>query len=187
MYGDIGKDGRGQLAVMDAMVFFSVAMLISSIVLVQVGAASRRSGDSALEPPIDVPSILQALMGASLGRTVIVSLESELRIQGQESVAECLSAELYALSGGCYADIFIDLNNAIWDILKALSGPLMAACLLAVHPEGSSDNPLLSIPGPLQTSETAYSSSVELPCGQGLLFTVVLVLYPTSSPELVQI
>lgn len=187
MYGDLRKNGQGQLALMDAIVFFSVAMLVSSIVLVQVGAASRDSGDSVVEPPIDVPSMLQALMGASVGRAITIPLEPELRIQGQESVAECLSAELYALSVGCDADVFADLDDAFCDILRALSGPVMTAYLLAVHPEGSSDEPFLSIPGLPQASDTTYSSSVELPCGQGLLFTIVLVLDPASSPELVQV
>ncbi len=167
------------------MVFFSIAMLVSSIMIVQTESASTSIHGDAARPTAEVADMLKVLMGASIGRAITIRLESELVIRGYESVAECLSAELHALSQGVGLRAFDSLNEAIADVLSVLSGPVLRAHLLAVHPQGPSTEPALAIPGLCMAERSAHSSSMELSCGNGLLFTIILVLEPATLPEFV--
>lgn len=169
------------------MVFFSIAMLVSGMIIVHSGDVSRDTSDASDEMSARAAELLRVLMAASIGRPVSVPLAPDLIIQGHETISECLSAELYALTHGADAEAFDRMNGIVADALRAMSGPIMGALLVVVHPDGSSMEPVLAIPGPCEAGMRAYSSSVDLPCEGGLLFTVSLILEPAAPPELVHV
>lgn len=185
MPGDLPRDKAGQLALLDAMVFFSIAMLVSSVLVLQTEASSDATVGISDGPPTSVGGLLGALMMASIGQPIKIDLGPGLTVMGQESVAECLSAELYALGSGAGPALFVELNEAVLGLLDSLTLPAFRGCLVAVHPEGSSQAPALAIPGLPRASGLSYAASCQLPCEDGSLYTVTLVLQPAASSELV--
>ncbi|MBN1677958.1 MAG: hypothetical protein JW880_05405 [Candidatus Thermoplasmatota archaeon] len=184
MPGELFRDEKGQLALMDAMVFFSIAMLVSSILMAQSESVSTSTHSELDWPGVEVSDMLEVMMGASIGTEMTICLDREWEICGSESVAECLCAELCAVSKGFEMSAFDPVNEAIAGILEVLSGPLFRAHVLAVHPQGSSAEPVLAVPGPCRAGDSVHSSSMELPCGHGLTFTIILALEPAALPEL---
>lgn len=184
MRGDRPKCESGQLALLDALVFFSIAMLVSGVMISYVESSSRDAMTVVGGPPVDIAEVLNAVMGASISREVGVL--PGLEISGHESVAECLSAELYALSMNVESQMFDGLNEAIGEVVDPLSGPLFDWRIIVVHPLGRSSEPCLAIPGPSVPRSLAYAASTELPCSDGVLYTVILILEPATPSELVQ-
>ncbi len=172
---------------MDAMVFFSIAMMVSCVILAQAVENSAGVPTTSQEGALDVANMLDVFLRASLGREVIIGTSPEIRIRGIETVAECLRAELDGLVMGAAPEAFSSLNDAFAGILEALSGPGMRPSLLAVLPSSSSQDPLLAVPEHRRDTRLAVSSSIELPCTGGLLVTVLLVLEPAALPELVDV
>lgn len=185
MPGDLPRDKAGQLALLDAMVFFSIAMLVSSILVLQTEACSDAAVGISDGSPTSVGGMLAALMTASIGQPVKIDLGPGLTVLGQESVAECLSAELYALGSGSGPALFAELNEAVLGLLDSLTLAAFRGWLVAVHPEGSWEAPTLAIPGLPLASSLSYAASCQLPCEDGALYTVTLVLQPAASSELV--
>jgi hypothetical protein len=172
---------------MDAMVFFSIAMLVSGMIMVHSWDVSGETSHASDEMSARAAELLRVLMAASIGRPVSIPLAPDLIVQGHETISECLSAELYALTRGADAKAFDGMNEIVADALRAMSGPVMSAHLVIVHPGGSSMEPVLAIPGPCEAAVRAYSSSMDLPCEGGLLFTISLILEPATPPELVHV
>lgn len=185
MPGDLRGNSKGQLAFMDAMVFFAIAMLLSGALLAQVRSASDEYSVVVGGAEVDAANMLEVLMAVSIGQTLAITLEKTIVIASHEQVSECLRAELHALASGAEPEAFDALNEAVAEALRALAGPCMRASLVASFGEGSSDEPLLEIPGRCHPAGLAYASSVDLPCGDGVVFKILLVLEPASSPKLV--
>lgn len=183
MSGDKSRSECGQLALMDALVFFSVAVLVSGAMLAYTGSPSREvlppSGDS----PVPVDEMLEAILKASIA--LAAEAGDGLEITGREPVSECLSAELYALATGVNGLEFAGMNDAVAGIMGSVCGQVFRPHLVAVHPNGSSGEPFLAIPGPCGPCRLAYACSSELPCEDGLLYTVTLILIPAAPSELV--
>lgn len=184
MRGDRSKCESGQLALLDALVFFSAAMLVSGVMISYIESSSRDMVTDVGAPPVDIAEILGVVMRSS------VCCEAEalpgFEVSGRESVAECLAAELYGLSLGVERHLFEGINDAIGGVVDPLSGPLFDWHILVVHPFGSSREPYLDIPGPLMPCGLAYAASTELPCSDGVLYTVILTLQPAAPSELVE-
>jgi len=185
LHGDRFRRESGQLALLDALVFFSIAILVSGVMISYVGFSSGDAMTGACEPPRDVAEVLSALMAASIGSAV--ESQTGLEVSGHESIAECLSAELYALSLNVERQMFDGLNAAIGEAVEPLSGPLFDWLIIVVDPDGSSDEPCLVIPESHALSSLAYAASTELPCSDGVLYTVILILEPATPSELVQV
>jgi hypothetical protein len=183
--GDRSDRESGQLALLDALVFFSIAMLVSGVMISYVESSSRDTTSGVRGPSVDIAEVLSVVMKASIGREVEVL--PGLEISGYESVAECLSAELHALSANIEPGVFDCLNEAIGEMIDTLSGPLFDWHILVVHPLGRSSEPCLAMPGPCVPCGLAYAASTELPCNDGVLYTVILILEPATLPELVQV
>lgn len=187
MCGRMRGDRRGQLALMDAVVFFSIAMLVSGIIVIHSGTVLRGEAIISDDASTRTEEMLHVLLASSIGERMSIALVPELTIAGHETISECLSAELYALTCGADTTAFARLNEAVASAIRAMCGPAMSACLLVLGPDGSSESVLLAIPRLCEPDMLAYSSSFGLPCAGGLLFTVCLVLEPAAFPELVQV
>jgi len=130
--------------------------------------------------------MLETLMVASIGQSISVLLDRELRIVPGDSVADCLCVELHALLSGADPRAFDGLNEAVAGILDSLTGPALHAHLAAFPiQECSYGEPLLSIPVSCCQGRLAYSSSVDLPCGKDEVCKLILILEPSSPAEFV--
>jgi len=166
---------------MDALVFFSVAMLVSAAMLAHVPSPSGEAMSPSGNPPVCVDEMLEAILATSIGQ--VPGVGGGFELTGREPVSECLSAELYALASGIDVLEFACLNDAVGDIMGSVCGQAFCPHLIVIHPSGSSDEPCLAVPGPCGPCRIAYASSAELPCEDGLLYTVTLILPPAAPSE----
>jgi len=183
--GDVRRDEGGQLAALDAMVFFALAMLISSSTFAYVeGVSSEHGTEAALSGECDPGQVLLVFMRASVGVEVTLDLGGEVPISSREEVATCLSAELDALAGGCGVDRFDPLNDALLTMLGKLVGIGYSAHLSAYRTTDDGAEPILVLEEAGCVSENRYSGSCEVPGAGGSAYVVVLVLGPALLPEL---
>jgi len=170
---------------MDALVFFSIAILASGIMISYLESSSREAVTGVDAPPVDISEMLSVLLRSSI--CCEVEALPGLEVKGHESVAECLAAELYGLTMNVERQLFEGLNDAIGEVVDTLSGPLFDWRIVVVHPLGGSSEPCLAIPGPRMPCGLAYAASTELPCSDGVLYTVILILQPAAPSELVKV
>ncbi len=185
MRGDRSERESGQLALMDALVFFSIAILASGVMISYVESSQREVVTGVETPPVDMYEILSVVLGSSICYEVGAPLG--LEVNGRESVAECLAAELYGLSMNVERQLFEGLNDAVGKVVDTLLGPLFDWRIVIVHPLGRSSEPCLAIPGPPVPCGLAYAASTELLGSDGVLYTIILVLQPATPSELVQV
>jgi len=185
--GSLRAEKEGQLALLDAMVFFAIAMLLSSALISQAERLSENGQAIRTGCPDDASNVLEVVMAASIGETFLIDLGTEIRIARDEPVSECLRAELYALASGMDIGAFDGLNEAVARVLDAVSGWGSRAHLVAFPAEGTLEEPILTIPGERISSADAYASSTDLQCPRGVAFKVLLVLEPAPPSELVQV
>lgn len=185
MSGEIRRDEGGQLAALDAMVFFALTMLISSSTFAYVeGVSSEHGTEAAVSGECDPGQVLSVFMRASVGVEVTLDLGGEVTISSREEVASCLSAELDAIVGGCSVDQFDPLNDALLMMLGKLVGMGYSAHLSAYRTTDDGAEPILVLEEAGCVSENRYSGSCEVPGLGGSAYVVVLVLGPALLPEL---
>ncbi len=185
MRGDRSERESGQLALMDALVFFSIAILASGVMISYMRSSTSEAVTGVDTPPMDTSEILSVVLRSSICCEVEAPLGIE--VNGHESVVECLAAELYGLSMNVERQLFEGLNDAVGEVVDALLGPLLDWCIVVVHPLGNSSEPCLAIPGPRTFCGLAYAASAELLCSDGVLYTIILILQPATPSELVQV
>lgn len=185
MYGELRRDRRAQLAVMDAILFFLVAGVVSSVMLANA-FGSRVPGDPGLADRLSgrAAEMLRAFLDASIGRQVVLFADgSELVVPASSEIADCITAELAALEKGVDQVAFRDLNEALCAALSAIAGPSVRA-LVCVHDTGSHDSaPVLALPETPPDSRNIYASSCVLGEEAGAAYLIVLLLDPSPLPE----
>lgn len=181
MYGE--ADDEGQLAVLDAMVFFSIAGLVASMIMCQATGAWRSQdgfGDD-LECGIDPGVLLRAFLPASIGQGITLTGPPALEVRPHDSVAECLLAQVQAILVGSDID-FSPLNEVLLGNLEDLCPPGWAPHL-SVYWDGSSE-PLLKIERTGRPPDVdSYGGSCDLPGPDGSALLAALVLHPALLPE----
>ncbi len=124
MSGRKRADLQGQLATLDAIVFFSAAILVSSVLL-SYGLAPPQGAE--IRPTKDPANVLDVFLRASVGVEVTLDLGERLVVGSNEQIGECLNIELRGLSEGMPIKAFLPLNQQFSDALQRLCG-------LALHP-----------------------------------------------------
>ncbi len=179
MCGERGSDDRAQLALMDAMVFFAIAMVTSSIVLSYANdlpSDSMRDVDGAVDPD----EVLLVFLRASVG--VDMELWDGLTVSARDSVADCLYAEVASLTEGVDARFFIGMNEVLMDALENIS-PAGTTSHLTVMDVAGTGGTLLTIERAPAVGEVLLSASQGLPAAMGSDCLVVLVLVPALCLE----
>lgn len=180
MFGS--DDERGQLALLDAMVFFAIALLVSSMLLSQARQDSGPSSTRGEEAYAD--SALQAFLGASIGASVSIELEEPVEIGPWEKVSDCLLAELHSLLDGHPIKDFDPLNTALTDILESVVHRPFHFSLSACEVSESHATELLELSNVIDNAgEFAYASSTIFAEEDGALLMIVLQLRPPALPE----
>ncbi|MDH3364790.1 MAG: hypothetical protein OEM29_02125 [Thermoplasmata archaeon] len=175
---------RGQLALMDAMVFFAVAILISSLQLcmyrveavpddVNANPASRCNPES----------ILPVFLKASLGARCVVQLDRPLDVPAHTTVSECLAAEATAVLRGEPVDSFDSLNSMILGIATNISHPLMTPHVILHLHTIVGDAVILRIERSPPGSGDILSACCDLPEDGIQRVTISFQLEPAFLPE----
>ncbi len=168
---------------MDSMVFFVAALTICGILVSYARPSAESRAD--LRGDADPAEVLRVLLRASIGHAVSIDLEGNHLLDGTEDVAACIAVEMCALSSGAGQTVFSSLNAIILEIMISVCNPVFEPSLTVYDLDGVVPTPVLKIPCERALSEDRYASSTEIPRNDGDPYTVVLVLSPAASPELV--
>lgn len=110
---------------MDAMVFFAVAMLICSVQLAQLhGEITADRAQIVTDERYDPRALLDALLGTSIGQMLTIDADVALVVRPELRVADCLAAEALGLMRGHALSAFDEMNNKILAITSLASAPL---------------------------------------------------------------
>lgn len=171
----------GQLALMDALVFLAVAILVSSAMMGHVGDPAGDAlsfSDAMPHPTVD---ILTVLMRASLGVQMTVDLGRELALPADTSFAECLLLEARAMLGGADEAAFGAFEARLLDVLDSLLGPSLRG---HIHVSVSEDvePPLVCIEhSPVESLQVSAAS--QRLSDDGVRTTAILLVEPALGLE----
>lgn len=184
MCGRSDGDGCAQLAVMDAIIFFIGAVLVSNILMSCVTSIPNHSQGNSIGSDTDPSAILRTFLATSLCESVVVDLGQTFYLDDRTTAAESLAIELLALEAGHDMKRFDRLNSLIYDMLRAVCNPTFEPYLLVLDMDDDLSGPVLSIPCVPEATNNAYASSTEIPGSGAMVYLAELVLCPTLLPEL---
>jgi len=183
--GNSDSESSAQLAVMDAIVFFIGAVLVSNILLSYVVTLPNHSPESSIVGDTDPAEILRTFLATSLCESVVVDLGQKFYLDDRTTAAESLAIELLALEVGHDLNQFVHLNRLIYDMIRAVCNQAYEPHLLVFDVDDDLSGPVLSIPSAHEATKSAYASSTEIPGSGATVYLAELILYPTLLPELV--
>jgi len=167
---------------LDAMVFFAIALLVSSMLVSQARQETRPGSTGGEEAYVD--SVLLAFLGASVGSSVRLMLEEPVEIESCEKIGDCLMAELHSLRDGHSTEDFEPLNAILTAVLVSIVEKPFLFSLSAYEVSGSGATLMIQLQNTEDpTGETAYASSTNVVDDDGALFVIVLQLRPAALPE----
>lgn|GEM_PF-1485750 len=176
----LGKVSDAQLALMDAMVFFVVAMAATDVLLQTIPQAD----DDEAGEWFDAHRTLLTLLRCSLGSDIEIQVSGgELVIPRGTEVAECLVLEAHCIAFGDERGGFAPMEERLSEIMNALCGNRMSIRLEVFEVLGGRQEALFSIPSPLMESGLVYASSLMLTDADGKIFLVQLSSVPASLAE----
>lgn len=173
----------GQLALMDALVFFMVAMAISSVLLYYSGLGTTWTEDDLGQGMSDPHEILGVLLRSSIGREITVSLEVPRYISWDTEVGVCMLLEAEAIVDGMAPEAFEELNKTVLDILRSLCNPVYEPFFSVMAVDDLGTARIVSIPGVPITSDRMYAATMDLVQDEEKALLAQLVLCPAASPE----
>lgn len=185
MSGDRSREHGGQLALLDALVFFAAAILLSSIVLsFSLGSSSTSAG---MDSRVDASDVLTAFLHASVAESFEIVLDEPLKVTGSETFALCLSLEASTILAGGSAEPFEAMNEIVWEALLRLCPLGFSPCLVVTDKSGRLQDPLFVIPETSNGSEEVYAGSAWIPSASGEELLVVLKLAPAPLSEIASV
>jgi hypothetical protein len=185
MCGRFDGDSFAQLALMDAIVFFIGAVLVSTILMSYVTPLPDESRKIGIGGDTDPAEILRILLPTSMCESVVLDAGQIYYMDDRTTAAESLAIELQAMEAGYSMEQFDYLNGLIYDLLRSVCNPAFSSYLLVFGMDDVLDGPVLSIPCMPEATKNAYASSTEIPGSGEVVYLVELVLSPTLLPELV--
>lgn len=187
MHGRSRSSRSGQLALMDAVVFFVIAMAISSMLFYYAGAEAVQTPSRMRDGQSDPGAILRVFLRASLGEEVVLDLGREIHVSADSEIAECLKTEFDALVAGTDLGSFNPLHDRLVQILEAICNPVLEPYLVAIRLLDKGSQRIFTLPSELPDSDTRYASSTELPGYEASSYLLTLILVPASLPEILPV
>lgn len=173
---------------MDAVVFFSVAVLISSILLSRTLHEYRDEITAPeFEAAYDASSFLEVLLRGSIGESMGLDTTALITIRPTTTVGECLAMEAAALLDGELPDAFQEMNDMILDIAARIAGQLVVPHLWIMQSLNGSWVSVAGIEDRPPVSQNRHAASFDLPADGADRCRVTLVLEPALLPELLGI
>lgn len=177
---------EGQLALLDAIVFFIVATTVSAMLWCQADLRRAGSGEGADEASPMTGEVLASFLQASICKSVVLHLPDEYTLRPETAMSTCLMLEAEALFGGAEPSSFAELNGVIYAALTASLGSLWEPYLCVYELSGHEPREVFAMPGTPPDQPISYSAGATIPCAGGTLLAT-LVLAPSSLPELPQV
>ncbi len=178
MHGRLKRDSRAQLALLDALVFFTVILaLCGSMVAYVKMCETSRIDDCGIES-VDVSELLSVFLHASIGASVEIATNTAIEMTGKESMADILMVICDAKLSGTNESFFAPLPTMILEALvRACPSniePHLVVLDLTVNPTSEI---LVLENGPCCEADTSAASQKMLG-HDGILLLLVLVLEP---------
>lgn len=177
----------GQLALMDAVVFFVIAIAISSMMFYYAREEAIHAPSMRPEGQSDPEAVLRVFLRASLGEEIVLDLDREIHVSANSEIAECLQIELDALTLGAAVSDFAPMNERLSEILEATCSAVMDPYLVSLQLLSEGDKWMFSLPCEPPDSSTRYASSTELAGADGSTYLLMLVLVPASLPKILHV
>ena len=172
---------------MDAVVFFVIAIAISSMMFYYVREEAVHAPSMRPEGQSDPEAVLRVFLRASLGEEIVLEMGREIHVSAYTDIAECLQIELDALALGAAVGDFAPINERLCEILNETCSAVLDPYLVSVQLLGEGNKRMFSLPSEPPDSGTRYASSVKLAGADGSTFLLTLVLVPASLPKLLHV
>jgi len=180
----------GQLALLDAMVFFAIAMLVTNVCSSYFGQTSASGLDSPGIGRCDPGMILGVFLEASLGRSIVIPSSPEAELDAKDQVSDCLLVEMECIENGGDSLVFASLNQLFLGILLEICPPGMSPLLVSYSVARLIDQPVLIVSDPTWTTYERMdvrAASATMSSSEQHVYLVVLKLAPATLPELIDI
>ena len=180
-------DAQGQLALVDAMVFFAAMLLVSGMLAALCMPESESPQKATAGSRGDPATVLRVFLGSSLGAPVFLDKPMAFMLDSRQEVAECLAVEVQAVESGIAVSCFRSLNDMLLSILVTLCGLSLEPSLEVVRMTDFQPETLIEFGHELPKSQNIYASSTELPGSGDHVHLVKLELAPALLPEHVDV
>jgi len=178
-------ENSGQLALLDAVVFFAVSVVVSSVLLSYgetFGSVDLDSKEGTANPE----EILGAFLNACIGSGITIQLSEPRLITEREKVSTCLAIEVEAIMGGLDPRLFSELNDVFTVILGRITNPVFQPHLVVLDMDSETYDAVLLLPEDLHVGGDQMAASTVLPCG-AYICLVEVVLSAHALPEPVDV
>jgi hypothetical protein len=172
---------------MDAMVFFLVAVTVSTVLLYLSAPRPETLVEDHGQGGADPSEVLETLIHSSIGCDLTVLLDVPRHVSSHTEIGQCLLLEAEGLLAGESASSFDPVNNAVWTILEGICSPVLDPFLSVWSITDSAPEALIMIPGSEPASDQKFGATVELRNTGERTLTIQLLLCPPSLPELVDV
>lgn len=183
MSGAAENSSDGQLALLDAVVFFVIAIAISAFSWCQTDLRGEMSVNMTRTQAPRTTEMLSAFLKASISTSVVLELPERIVVRADVLVSECVAFEAFRTLDGCPDMVFAPLNRILESVLRALSGTSWEYYFEVWHVSDRAVSVVFALPCVHPSVATSYSASSLLPSDRTDLL-VVLVLTPAASPGL---
>ncbi len=182
MYGRRCSGENGQLALMDSLVFFLVAVTVSGLLLFYSSLSPSETIDHG-QGTADPSAVLESFLHSSIGSEIVVSLDPPRYISFDTDIGQCLLLEAEAILDGVKVEAFLELNLAAEDALSNITSPACEPYLAVLSSGENESSEVFCLAGPAPMSGQRYSATADLSSdGEKSLF-VQLILCPSALPE----
>lgn len=172
---------------MDAVVFFVIAITISSTMFYYARGEAGSATSARPEGQSDPDAVLRVFLHASVGEETVLELNGDTHISASSEICECLRIELDALVLGADQCAFAPLNERLLTILEATCSVVLVPYLTASWFLDDDQKEILAIPDEPPDTRTRYASSMGFPGAGGSAFLLTLVLVPASFLEILDV
>jgi hypothetical protein len=166
---------------MDAIIFFVACTIVCSVVLRESGFSGQTTAPIS---EVDAQESLRVILSASIGVPVPVSGPAETTLRPDTPVGDCIAFEILAISSGAPRSCFEDLDEAVFQIMCAVSGSAISPYIVVYSHEALSGDPALAIPETPPVAADVAAASLNIPGVSGAFWLLVLLLLPAAPPEL---
>jgi hypothetical protein len=180
----------GQLALLDAMVFFTIAMLVTNVCFSYFGQTGASGPGSPSTGRCDPGMILGVFLEASLGRSIVIPSSPEAELDAKDQVSDCLLVEMECIENGGDSLVFASLNQLFLGILLEICPPGVSPLLVSYSAANLINQLVLIVSDPTWTTYEGMdvrAASVTMSSSEQHVYLVVLKLAPATLPELTDI
>jgi len=180
LYGSRRVDRSAQLALMDAMVFFAVSMVICAT-LASYALGQGTGASDAVYSPASPDELLSVYLGASIGEGFVLQ-GSGLELTGRETFGETLFVIAALLAQGHDETSFESVLAHCSAVLSGLCAPWPSILRLSLA-DGADWVVFLEVGQDASAGSDTASASQNLGECEGAPLMVTLVLSPALLPE----